>query len=805
MLRNYIKIAWRNIRKQPVFSFINIAGLSLGLAAFWLIALYIGDELSFDRYHQKADRVYRVVHHASWKESGFNLAITSAPFAPTLKSEYPEIEEAVRLSTEGGGTLTVGEKSIKADDILFADKGFFSLFTYKFIAGDAASALATPQTIVLTRALAETLFGDAKSAVGKTVYFENNYPNAVSAVIEDVPSNSHVGFRALRSLPNNYTAGWQDFGLYTYILLKPGSEVKNLEAKLPLFYKKHLEASMGQGISYRMELQPLPSIHLHSNLEYEMSANGNVQYLYIFAIIALLVLIIASINYMNLSTARASHRVKEIGVRKVIGSGKKQLVFMFLAESVLICVFAGTLAIIIAQLVMPLFNQLSGKELSIWRFGIPVTVGSLFGFTVVTGLLSGIYPAFFMSRFMMIPSLKGQIGSRAGTILFRKGLVTFQFVITIIMIAGSYIIYQQLHYIQNKNLGLNKDQVLTFHIDNQQLREKTASLKEALIQNPLIEAVSAASNPIGNNNIGSSGYYFEEENTANNGAGGISTSTRKTQNFLVDEDYLKTLEISIVAGRNFSKDHKTDQQQSVLINETLVKELGWKQPIGKRVRFNSNGERKINEAVVIGVVKDFHIYSLQHKIQPLVLQLPPAENMKDNLYVRLSKTNITSALASLKKIYQQFDPAANPEFHFLSENFNAQYKSEQKQGTLLLTLTVLAISIACLGLFGLVTFTAIQKSKEIGIRKVLGATVGGIVKLLSMDLLKLVLLAFIIATPIAWLAMKYWLQDFAYQVTIKWQVFLFAGSVALLVALVTVSVQAIRSALANPVKSLKVE
>jgi len=805
MLRNYIKIAWRNIRKQPVFSFINIAGLSLGLAAFWLIALYIGDELSFDRYHQKADRVYRVVHHASWKESGFNLAITSAPFAPTLKSEYPEIEEAVRLSTEGGGTLTVGEKSIKADDILFADKGFFSLFTYKFIAGDAASALATPQTIVLTRALAETLFGDAKSAVGKTVYFENNYPNAVSAVIEDVPSNSHVGFRALRSLPNNYTAGWQDFGLYTYILLKPGSEVKNLEAKLPLFYKKHLEASMGQGISYRMELQPLPSIHLHSNLEYEMSANGNVQYLYIFAIIALLVLIIASINYMNLSTARASHRVKEIGVRKVIGSGKKQLVFMFLAESVLICVFAGTLAIIIAQLVMPLFNQLSGKELSIWRFGIPVTVGSLFGFTVVTGLLSGIYPAFFMSRFMMIPSLKGQIGSRAGTILFRKGLVTFQFVITIIMIAGSYIIYQQLHYIQNKNLGLNKDQVLTFHIDNQQLREKTASLKEALIQNPLIEAVSAASNPIGNNNIGSSGYYFEEENTANNGAGGISTSTRKTQNFLVDEDYLKTLEISIVAGRNFSKDHKTDQQQSVLINETLVKELGWKQPIGKRVRFNSNGEGKINEAVVIGVVKDFHIYSLQHKIQPLVLQLPPAENMKDNLYVRLSKTNITSALASLKKIYQQFDPAANPEFHFLSENFNAQYKSEQKQGTLLLTLTVLAISIACLGLFGLVTFTAIQKSKEIGIRKVLGATVGGIVKLLSMDLLKLVLLAFIIATPIAWLAMKYWLQDFAYQVTIKWQVFLFAGSVALLVALVTVSVQAIRSALANPVKSLKVE
>ena len=805
MIKNYFLTAWRNLRKKPVFSVINIAGLSIGLAAFWLIALYIGDELSFDRYHKNGDRVYRVVHHASWKESGFHLAPTSAPFAPVLKAEYPEVEDAIRINAEGGGVLQAGDKSLKVDAILFTDNGFFTLFTYKFLAGDAAGALKTPESIVLTRTLAENLFGDARSAIGKTVLMDKNYPNTVTAVIEDVPANSHFGFSALRSMPAGYTENWQNFSLYTYLLLKPGASVHTLESKLPAFFKKHLEPVMGQGIDYRMELQPLSSIHLRSNLEYELSANGSMQYVYVFSIVGLLVLVIASINYMNLSTARATYRIKEIGVRKVVGSGKGQLVFMFLAESVLICFFAGIVAIVIADLVMPLFNQLAGKNLSIWRFGIPVTLLSLFGFTIITGLISGIYPAFFMSGFLMIPSLKGQIGSRTGSVIFRKGLVTFQFVITIMMIAGSYIIYQQLNYIQNTNLGLNKDQVLTFHIDNQELREKTAAIKQALQQNPLIESVSAASNPIGNNNIGSNGYNFEENSDIKGRAGNISTSSRKVQNFMVDADYLKTLEIKTVRGRNFSDNRKGDQYGSVLVNETLVKELGWQEPIGKRVQFKINNEGKIGESLVIGVVKDFHIYSLQHKIEPLILQMPPEERAKDNLYVRVSTKNIPAALAYLKKTYEQFDPGSNPEFRFLSENFKAQYQSEQKQGKLLLTLTVLAISIACLGLFGLVTFTAMQKSKEIGIRKVLGASVLTIVKLLSLDLLKLVFIAFLIATPIAWITMKYWLRDFAYQININWGVFLFAGSVAVLIALLTLSIQAIRAAVANPVKSLKAD
>ncbi|MET0244096.1 MAG: ABC transporter permease [Flavitalea sp.] len=804
MLKSYLKLAWRNIRKQPVFSAVNIAGLAIGLAAFWLIALYVGDELSYDRYQEKGDRVVRVVHHASWNESKFDLAPTSAPFGPALKAEYPEIEEMVRLHPEGGGVLTVGDKSIRADDIIFTDRQFPKIFTVKFIAGDT-SALKAPESIVLTKTLAEKLFGNASSAVGKTVYFENNYPNAVTGVVEDVPANSHLKFSAIRSLPSNYNNGWQAFELYTYLLLKPGTDIAKLEGKLPAFYKKHLEPEMGQGITYRMELQPLTSIHLHSQLEYEFSANGNVQYVYIFSIVGLLVLVIASINYMNLSTARATYRVKEIGVRKVIGSGKGQLVAMFLSESVLICIFAGILAASIAAFVMPLFNQLSGKELELWRFGVAPTSAALLLFTVTTGLLSGLYPAFFMSGFLTIPSLKGQVGSRTATVLFRKALVTFQFVITIVMIAGSFIIYNQLDYVKNKNIGLNKDQVLSFHVGNRELRNKIPALKQALLQNPLIESVSAASNPIGNNNIGSNGYYFEENSDQKGTSGSFSSSSRKIQNFMVDGDYLKTLQIKLAAGRGFSDDREDDRYHAVMVNETLVKELGWKDAIGKKMEFNINSKGDRGSAQVVGVVKDFHIYSLQHKLEPLIMHMPPEEMMKDNLYVRISSKNVPAALAWLGNTYKKFDASAEPEFHFLSENFAAQYKTEQQQGKLLLTLTVLAISIACLGLFGLVTFTAIQKSKEIGIRKVLGASVLSIVQLLTTDLLKLVALALVIAIPVAWMLMNQWLHNFAYPVSIGWTVFAFAGGVALFIALFTMSIQSIRSALSNPIKTLKTE
>jgi len=796
MLRNYFKIAFRNLKKHKVFSFVNIAGLSVGLAIFWMIALYIADEMSYDRYLPNADRVYRVVHSANWDGGSFRLAVTPAPFAPTLQHDYSEIENAVRIDPEGGGNLHYGDKQLKADDIFFTDASVFSVFGYPFLAGNPAEALAKPQSIVLTKSLAEKLFGTAEDALNKTVLFDKDYPNLVTGVIKDIPANSHMVFSALRSLPAGYTDGWNNSHLHTYVLLNKNADPKKLEAKLPGFYDRYIKKEAGT-MQYKMELQPLTSIHLHSNFQYEIGANSDIRYVYIFTAVALLILILAAINYINLSTARSSIRVKEIGVRKVAGSGRGHLVAMFLTESVFFTLIAAAISVTLANFSLPFFNQLSGKELSLWQFGIRETFAALFLFSLLIGILAGIYPAFFLSGFRTIPALKGQMGNLHGNVLFRKSLVTFQFAITVIMIAVTFIIYQQLHYVSNKDLGFNKSQVLSFHISDRSVRDRITALKAKLLQSPLIEGAASASNPIGNNNIGTNGFNFEGKN-------GISPTAKVVQEFMVDADYLHTLEIKLVKGRNFSGESQADQFGSVLVNETLVKQLGWTEPIGKKVQFKKE-DRSTGEATVIGVVKDFNIYSLQHTIEPLLLIMPPNRKEEDNLYVRVSKSKAAAAVKWIESSYRQFDTHSPFEYQFLDENFARQYNTEKKQGSILLTFTLLAIFIASLGLFGLVTFTAAQRTKEIGIRKVLGAGLGSIVSLLSRDLLKLVCLAIVLAIPVAWYTMQYWLQNFAYRVAIGWTVFLVAGSLTVGVALLTVGIQAIRAGMANPVKSLRSE
>ena len=797
MFRNYYTIAFRNLKKHKIFSIVNITGLAVGLAVFWLIGLYVADELSYDRSYANASRIYRVVHFGSWSEGSFKLAPTSAPFAPALQHDYSEIEATTRIDQEGGGILQYGDKKLKTDDIYFTDPAIFSLFGYSFLYGSPGDALSKPQSIVLTRSLAERLFGKAENALHKTVLFENNFPNTVTGVIEDVPANSHLVFSALRSFPTNYTDGWSNFRLYTYILLHKGADPKKLEAKLPGFYNRYLKKDMGK-MDYRMELQSLPSIHLHSHLQYELSSNGDIRYIYIFSLVGLLVLVIAVINYVNLSTARSSMRVKEVGVRKVVGSGRRQLVAMFLAESLLFTLLAVFIAGGLCGILLPFFNQLSGKSLSLWQFGIPVTLLVLVVFSLFTGLAGGIYPALFLSGFRTIGALKGQMGDLYSTTLFRKSLVTFQFVITIAMIAGSAIIYQQLHYMLTRDLGFNKDQVLTLHISDHSLRKNIPALKAQLLQDPLIESVAAASNPIGTNFIGTSGFNFEIN-------GRIDPEARVAQYFMVDEDYLPTLQIGLRKGRNFETSRPTDKDGSFLVNETLVKELGWTDPIGKRVQFQTDNEGHIGEATVIGVVKDFNIYSLQHKIAPLVLRMPPVDNEKDNLYVRVSKVNIAGALKGIEKVFRKFDTGSPFEYHFLDANFAGQYEAEKKQGSLIITLTVLAILIACLGLFGLAAFSAEQRRKEIGIRKVLGATIPSLLGLLSKDLIKLVILAMLIASPIAWFIMQQWLNGFPYRITVSSWIFVLAGLLTVAIALATISVQAIKAAMSNPVKSLRTE
>ncbi len=795
MFQNSLKIAFRNLWKNRVYSGINVFGLAVGLATCLLITLYVADELSYDRYHDRANRIYRVVQQANWAGGNLNLATTSAPFALALKQTYPEVEQAVRVLTEGGGTLQYGTTKIEADDIFFADSTICQVFSYPFLYGDPKTALRQPQSIVLTKKLATRLFGNPAKALGKTVLFENNYPNLVTGVIDNIPINSHLTFSALRSLPTTFSGTWQDFNLYTYLLLANGADPAKLATKLPGFFERFLKPELGN-IAYRMDLQPLTAIHLHSNLDYEISPNGSRQTVLVFTIIAGLILLLASINYMNLSTARSIIRIREVGIRQAIGSGRAQLAGLFLTETLLLTVVATGLGILIAQMALPLFNELTGKPLTIWRFGTGYSLLAVAGFMLLAGVLSGAYPALFLSGARTVTALQGQLGNQSATITFRKTLVTFQFVITIALIAASGIIYQQLRFALTKPLGFNKDQVLTFHLNDEKTRANMPALKAQLLGSSLIDGVSGASNPVGTNNLGGSGYFFEVD-------GKMTTSTRMTKTLKVDGDFLPTMEIKLAQGRNFADNSPADRQHAILVNETLVKELGWQNPLGKRVKFFTNNG--LAERRVIGVVRDFHTHSLQHKIEPLAIQMPPTAEDEDNVYVKIRAGHTESALALLAKTYQQFEPGGVFTYQFLDQNFARQYAVEQKQAQLLQLFTALAIFIACLGLFGLATFTAEQRTKEIGVRKVLGASVASIVALLSQGFLKLVLIAIVIASPLAWWTMNMWLGTFAYKITIGWEVFALAGVVAVVIALLTVSFQSIKAALMNPINSLRSE
>lgn len=798
MLFNYLKISIRNFRKQRLFSGLNILGLGIGIAAVWLMVLYVADELSYDRFHAKADRIYRVTQEAEWATGSFKLAPTSPPFAPALQNEYPEIEKTVRISAEGGGKIRFGEKQVDAHDIFFTDAAIFDIFTYLFLYGNPATALREPQKIVLTKTLATTLFGDASKAMGQTVFFSNNFPNVVTGVIDDVPANSHLGFSALRSLPPDFTGGWQEGDMYTYVLLKEGTDAKKLEAKFPTFYTKYLQKYIA-GTDYHMNLQPLTSIHLHSHLDYEIGSNGNIKTVYIFSAIALLILVIACINYMNLYTARSLKRVREVGVRKAIGSQRFQLIGQFLTESFMMTILAGFVGFLLAKTALPFFNRLAEKSLSLdFNDNSIATVGIGAAFLLLIGLFSGLYPALMLSGYRPVIALKGQLGSQTSGAGFRQSLVVFQFAATVVMIACSGIVYRQIRYVNDKDLGFNKDQVLTFHIDKNEVRTQVSALKAKLEQNPVIESAAAASNPIGNNSIGSTALFVETNN------GDIPSTTQMTQRFMADADYLRTMEIKLLQGRDFIKNSPADLTGSVLVNEALVKKQGWANPIGKRMRYTADKDGNAKELTIVGVTNDFHIYSLQHKIEPLVIQLaPPME--QDNMYVRINAAKTPEALAYISQVYKTFDADARPEFQFLDENFAKQYQAEQRQGNVLLAFAILAIVIACLGLFGLAAFAAEARTKEIGVRKVLGASVQNVVLMLSKDFVKLVLVAIAIGTPIAVYAMNKWLQNFEYRETLSWWVFALAGIIAIVIALVTVSSQALKSALTNPVKALRAE
>jgi putative ABC transport system permease protein len=794
MLINFFKTAWRHITRQKVFSFINISGLALSLTAVWLIALFVVDELSYDRYHEKADRIYRLASHGKWGTEKFDITGTSGLSAEALKNDFPEVEDAVRMNAEGGGIIDYEDKKIKEDAIFFSDPSFFTLFTHRFLAGNAY-ALQKPGSIVLTKTLAAKLFSNPISALNKTVNVDKT-PAIVTGIIEDVPANSHFSFKAIRAFPADYKGDWARMDIYTYIQLKKNADINRLRAKMPAFVTKYLTAN-AQKIQFTIELQPLTAIHLHSHLSYELGENRDVKYIYVLSIVGLLILIIAFINYINITTARASTRLREVAVRKIIGSDRTSLVGLFLTESVITILAAAFISMVLVTLVMPLFNYVTGKEFSVWQLGIARTMIYMLGFSFVAGLIGGWYPAFFLSKFKTIPALKNQLGDVKAQTLFRKSLVMFQFTVTVVMITASLVIYLQLNYVRNTDLGFNKNQMLTFHLDSRDMRQKVPALRAALLQSPLVKAVAAAGNPIGNNNIGMMDYSVEKN-------GVLDERSNLAHGLTIDADFIPAMQIKLLEGRNFSKDIPSDSND-VMVNEAFIKKQGWASGMGKRIARGKDSTGKTQFANIVGVVKDFHIYSLQHLIEPMIMELPKQARDQDNMYLRLEEHNLAQALVFVEQTFRKFDASSPFDYHFLEQNFSAQYKAEEKQGQVLLAFTILTIGIACLGLFGLITFTVGKRVKEIGIRKVLGASVGSMVSLLTESLLKVVLVSLLVAIPVSWLLMNKWLEDFAYRIQLQWWVFALAGIISLIIAFVTLSFQAIKAAIANPVKSLRSE
>jgi ABC-type transport system, involved in lipoprotein release, permease component len=793
---NYLKVGWRKLIRNKIFSLINILGLSLGLAACWIIILFVNDELSYDRYFTQADRIYRVVSHGKWDGGSFDITGTAGPLANVIKDEFPDVKEATRFDVEGGGVITIGGQQTKVNEIFMADRNFFNLFDYHFLAGDPTTALNNPQSIVLTEDLAIQLFGSTEKAFDKTLYLNKSEPILVTGIIQNVPQNTHFKFRAIRSFSKDFNLDWNQLYLYTYILLKDQSYLPQLQQKLPYIVKKYIHGR-DLDFDYKIELQPITDIHLHSNLSYELGSNSNIKYIYIFSIVGILVLLIAVVNYINITTAQASIRMKEVAVRKVIGSSTLNLTKQFLVETSLIILFAASLSIVLASTFLPWLNQMIGKQLDLWHFGIAKSLLFVFPFIVFLVFATGIYPALVLAGLKTIPSLKNQIGTHGIQHLLRKSLVVFQFVIAVLLIVSTMVIFLQLDFMTTKNLGFDKNQVMVFHLDNESTRNKGDELRNSLLEDSHITEVAFASNPIGKNDIGVGTFNVE-----NNGK--IDPNFTLANTLKIDPNFIPAMHIQMVKGRNFDSTMPTDSA-SVIINSAFAKKQGWINAVGKRIEFGRDKAGKSILKSVIGVVSDFHIYSLQHKIEPLVLVLPSNKMEMDNIYIRMKSTNMSHTISYINNVYRKYVPDYPLEYTFLDKTYEHQYNSEVKQGQILLIFALLSIVIACLGLFGVITFSIQLRIKEIGIRKTLGATLSNLVYLLCSDMIRLVGIALIIALPIGWLLMNKWLQEFAYRITVSWWILVVAGMIALVIAILTLCTKAITAAKANPVDSLKVE
>jgi putative ABC transport system permease protein len=817
MLKTYFKIAWRNFKHNKIFSFINIIGLSVGLACCMLITLYILNELDYDKYQNNTDNIYQIGTTFILQGKQESMPNTPAPMGSTMKMEFPEVQHSARLMGLFAEDKTLLQyrdqsgtpKSFYETKGFLADSTFFKIFTYNFIEGNAGTALDDPNTIVLSEEIAKKFFGD-QPALNKLIHISSStngdHDFRVTGVFKPINKPSHIDARFFMSLMGGSIEEYMrehanDLAtnnmFFTYLQLKPGSDPKKLEAKFPAFMDKYAGKDLkAMGFDKRQFLVALKDIHLHSGMDQNVTPPGSMTYLYILASIAFFTLMIACINFMNLSTARSSKRSAEVGIRKVLGAEKKSLVQQFLGESIFMSVIAFIIALIITEIMLPAFNTVSGKNLTLSFPGDLLIMAAFLLLSVITGLFAGSYPAFYLSSFKPIKVLKGRFSNSLAAVSLRKGLVIFQFIISVVLIIASVVIANQMHYLRTADLGFDKDQQIVIPLRSETAKNSYTALRTELRKQSQVRDAGAS--------LYYPGIFNPSDNLFYKEGGNMNTGVRTRMNW-VDPTFLQTLNIKPLAGRLFRDDFLADTSFRIILNESAIKNIGFKSPqdaVGKKVFFDWQGTHYGFE--VIGVVKDFHYENLHMPITPYGFQLNNVPQY-NYLVVHAKAGDVKPLLTSIGSIWHKLNPTEPFEYSFLDEDFQKNYQAETRLSAIVGYFTCIAILISCLGLFGLATFSAEQRTKEIGVRKVLGASVTSIVALLSKDFLKLVGIAVLIASPLAWYVMNKWLQDFAYRVNINWAVFVITTLAALFIALFTISFQAIRAAIANPVQSLRTE
>ncbi|HYK46993.1 MAG TPA: ABC transporter permease [Parafilimonas sp.] len=797
MFENYFKTGFRNVSKHKVFSFINIMGLTVGMTACFLIFLYVSFELSYDSFNSKADRIYRVVADIKTPTEVINADRPAWAVAANAKNEFPEIESFVRIAHDDV-LVRKGDIKFQEENAAWADSSLFHVFDFKLLKGNPQTCLTDQFSVVFSETAAKKYFGN-EDPIGQTLLItsgaldgDNAQPAKVTGIMKDIPENSDIKADMFLSMStinqrSRLDSNWGGYWPEAFLLLKPGSDASALQAKFPAFLERRDGTEMKQSQMYpTLFLERLRDVYLRSTRS--GSKTGNINNVYIFSIIAVFILLIACINFINLTTARSAERAKEVGIKKVVGAERSQLMRQFIGESVMLSLIAFVLTIGLSALLLPLFNQLAGKTISTGIFSNLEYLLILLLAAVAIGLIAGIYPALVLSSFKPVVVLKGRFATGTRGIILRKALVIAQFSISIALIIGTIVVYNQMNYMRSQDLGFKKDQMMVIDTNGDPAKK---AFQEAISGLPGVKSTAMSSSVPGGGNMGA---YSEIENIK----GDLQVANLDL--YYVDFDYINQYKIKVVAGRAFSRDFATDTTQAMILNEAAVKMFGYTSPqqaIGKR--FKQWGR----EGKIIGVVKDFHFRSLQEQIKPLSMRIEP--NGNNLVSVNLSTTNLPKTIAAIENAWKRLIPNRPFSYYFLDEFFDRQYRAEERFGKLFLNFAVLAIFISCLGLLGLASYSTMQRTKEIGIRKVMGASVSNVVKLLSKDFLKLVLISFFIAAPVGWFVMNKWLQDFAYRTPISWWIFAAAVVLTLAITCLAVGIQTIKAAIANPVRSLRTE